>query len=117
MFRENRAKFCQIEELRRICCEETDRAGQARIDEPSMHPERNPTTLSQLLTQIQDVNNKVKSLSDAREFDDPETASSPGATHVPSQSLIFPSPRDMRSRDSGLPLDTRNTMGTSGNVF
>ena len=34
LFPENQAKDCQeIEELRRICCEETDRARQARIDE------------------------------------------------------------------------------------
>ena len=47
LFRENQAKDCQeIEELRRICCEETDRAGQARIDELSMHQERNPTTVN-----------------------------------------------------------------------
>ena len=118
LFRENRATYCQkIEELRRICCEETDRAGQARIDKPSMHPERNPTTVSQLLTQIQDLQNKANSLSDAREFYDPEKASTSGATHVPSQPFSIPSPRDMRSRDSGLPLDTRNTMSTSENFF
>ena len=34
LFRETRARNCQeIEELRRICCEETDRARRARIDE------------------------------------------------------------------------------------
>ena len=38
--RENHARDCQeIEELRRICCEETDRARQARIDELSVHQE------------------------------------------------------------------------------
>ena len=88
-----------------------------KIDELSMQLERNPATVSQLLTQIQDLQNKVNSLNDAREFYDPETASSSGATHVPSPSLNVPSPRGMHSRDSGLPLDTRNSMGTSGNVF
>ena len=69
LFRENRAKNCQqIEKLRRICCEETNRARQARIDELSMHQERNPTTVSQLLTQIQDLQNKVNFLSDAIDF-------------------------------------------------
>ena len=53
LFRVNQTKDCQeIAELRKICCEETDRARQARIDELSMHQERNPTTVSQLLTQI-----------------------------------------------------------------
>ena len=47
-----------------------------------MHQERNPTTVSPLLTQIQDLQNKVNSLSDAREFKDPETGSNSGATHV-----------------------------------
>ena len=43
LYQENHAKDCQeIEELRRICCEETDRARQLRIDELSMHQERNP---------------------------------------------------------------------------
>ena len=54
-FRENQATYCQeIEELRRICWEETNRARQTRIDELSMHQERKgilPTTMSQLLTQ------------------------------------------------------------------
>ena len=39
------------------------------------------------------------------------------ASHVPSPPLIIPSPRGMPSRDSGLPLATRNTVGTSGNVI
>ena len=62
LFRGHQAKDCQeMEELRRICCEQADRARQARIDELSMHQERYPTTVSQLLTQIQDVQNKVNS--------------------------------------------------------
>ena len=53
LFQENHARKCQeIEDLRRICCEETDRAKQARIDELSLHQERNPAIVSQLLIQI-----------------------------------------------------------------
>ena len=44
-------------------------------------------------------------------FYDPETASSSGATHVPSQPSTIPSPRTMPCRDSGLPHDTRNICG------
>ena len=118
LFRESQTTYCQeIEELRRTCCEEADRARQARIHVLCVHQERNPKTVSQLLTQIQDLQNKVNSLSDAREFYDPETASSSGATHVPSQPSAFSSPRTMPCRDSGLPHGTRNIMGTSGNVF
>ena len=59
----------------------------------------------------------MNSLSDAREFYDPETASSSGATRVPSQPSAIPSPRTMTRCDSGLPHDARNILGTSGNVF
>ena len=63
LFQESRARSCQeIDELRRICCEETDRARQLRIDEMSMQQERDPTTVSQLLTQIHDLQNKVEFL-------------------------------------------------------
>ena len=118
LFRENQAKDCQeIEELRRICCEETHRARQARIDELSMHQEKNRLNVSQALTQIQDLRNEVNFLSDAKEFHDLETASNSGATHVPSQPSTIPSPRNMPCRDSGMPHDTRNIVGTSGNVF
>ena len=82
-----------------------------------MHQERDPPTASQLLTQIQDLQNKVNSLSDTRDFHDPAAASSSGATRVPSQPSIIPSPRTMPCRDSGWPHDTRDVVGTSGNVF
>ena len=63
LFQENHATDCQkIEELGRICCEETDRARQARIDELSMHQEMNPTTVSQVMAQIRELQNKVKFL-------------------------------------------------------
>ena len=55
LFREHQARDCQdIEELTRTCCEETDRARQAKIHELFLHQERYPTTVSQLLTQIHD---------------------------------------------------------------
>ena len=76
-----------------------------------MQQERNPTTVSQLLTQ--NLQNRVI----ARDFYDPETASGSGASHVPSHPLIVPSPREMRSRDSGLALGARNTTGTAGKRF
>ena len=45
--------------------------------------------MNHLLAQIQDLQDKVSSLTDARGFYDPETASSSGATHVPSRPLLF----------------------------
>ena len=38
-----------------MCCEETDRARQPRIDEFSVQQERNLSAVSQLLTQIHDL--------------------------------------------------------------
>ena len=61
--------------------------------------------------------NKVSSLSYAREFYDPESGSSSGATHVPDQASVIPSPRTTPRCDSGLLHDTRNFTGASGNVF
>ena len=54
----------------------------------------NPSTVNPLLTQIQDLHNKVNSLKDAREFSDPETASSSGVSHVISQPMSIPSLRE-----------------------
>ena len=83
LFRENQAKDWQeTGELSGTGCEETDRGRRARIDGVSMHQERNPTTVSQLLTRIQDLQNKVNSLSDARDFYDPESGSSSGMSRV-----------------------------------
>ena len=50
-------------------------------------------------------------------FYDPEKASNSGASHVLSQPSTVPIPRTMPCRDSGLPHETRNSMGTSGNVL
>ena len=52
-----------------------------------------------------------------KDFYAPETASSSGGSHVPSEPLSSPSLREKISRDSCLQLDTRNSLSTSGNVF
>ena len=67
---------------------------------------KDPTTVGQFLIKIQDSQKKVNSSSDARESFDLEKASSSGSSHVPSQPLIFPNPREVRSRDYGLTRDT-----------
>ena len=82
-----------------------------RLDELSVQQERNTASVSQLLTQNSGFTEQGKVLGRCKRFFyDPETASSSGASHVPSQLLNIPSPRGMRSRDSGLPHDTRNTV-------
>ena len=118
LFRESRTKDCQeIQELRRRCCEESDRARQAKLDEWCVQQQRNPHTASQLLTQIRELQDRANSSFDVREFHDPQTASSSGAAHVPSHPLTIPSSRTMPCRASGLLHDTRNLMGISGHVF
>ena len=78
-FQEDRARDCQeTEELRRICCAEADRARQLKYDEPSTQKEDNPSAVNQFMVQIQELQDKVNSLTDAKEFHDPETASSTG---------------------------------------
>ena len=62
-FQENHARDCQeIEELRSICCEEGDRARQARSDKLSLQHEENPTTVSQMMAQIRELQNKSEFL-------------------------------------------------------
>ena len=82
-----------------------------------MQQQRNPTTASQLLAQTRDLLNKVKSLSDAKEFYDSESGSSSGAAHVPDQTSTILTPRALPRCDSGLPRDTQNCIGIMGNVF
>ena len=88
-----------------------------RIDELNIQQRQNPSSVNQLVAQIHDLQDKVNCLNDEKEFYDPETASSSGIFHVPSQPLSIPSLRPMISRDSCLPHDTRNSMDTSENVF
>ena len=50
----------KIGESKRMCCEETHRARQARVDELCMHQERNLATVNELLAQIHDLQNKMR---------------------------------------------------------
>ena len=77
----------------------------------------NPATVSQMMAQIRELQNKVNSLSDVREFYDLETGSSSGATHVRVQTSAILSPRTSPRCDSGLPRNTQNCTGFVGNVF
>ena len=67
-----------------------------------------------MMAQIPDLQNTVNSWSDAKEFYDPESRSSSGATHVPDQTSTILSSRTLPRCDSGLP---RNTLNGTGNVF
>ena len=87
----------KLEELRRICCAEAERARQLKYDGLSTQKEENPPSVDQLMVQIQELQDKVNSVNDAREFYDSVDYST-----FPSQSMSVPSPRGMISRDSCL---------------
>ena len=111
LFQEDHARECQeIEELRRICCEETDRARQARIDAFSMHRERNASDLE--ITEQSKFLVRCKSIFtilNPREhlWSDPRSRSS----------LYCSESRTLPCCDSGLPCDRQNGTDIAGNVF
>ena len=70
------------------------------------------------MAQFRELQNKVNSLSDAREFFyDPESGGNSGATHVPDRTSTVLSPRTLPRCDSGWPRDTLSATGIAGNVF
>ena len=81
-----------------------------------MQQQRNPATVSQMMAESLDLQNKVNSLSDAREFYDPESGNSSGATHVPDQTSTILSSRILPRCDCGLPRNTQNRTCIMGNV-
>ena len=87
------------------------------MEDLSIQEKESKSTVNQLMVQIQELQHKVNSPNDAREFFDPVTASSFGSSHVPSQPMSIPSLRELISHDSCLQLDTRNSFGMSGDVF
>ena len=56
----------EIEELRRICCTEAEKARQWRSDELSTQKEESESTVNQFMVQIQELQDKVNSLNDAK---------------------------------------------------
>ena len=105
LYQENHALYCmEIEELRRMGHEETEKARQLRTDELDAQKKEEPSTMNRLWSPIRILQEKVNAVNEEKEFYDPETASSSGMSHVPSQPSRIPSPRGMLSRASGLPL-------------
>ena len=98
--------YQEIDELKKMCCTEAESAKPLRSDGLSTQKETSESSVNQLMVQIQELHDTVNSLNDAREYHDPETASSSGLSHVPSEPLRIRSPRGLISRDSCLQLDT-----------
>ena len=106
----------EIDELRRICREQSERAPEMRTDELVCAKEE-PSPVNQLFSQIRTLQDNVCAVNEEKDFNDPESARCSGISHVPRQPSIIPSPRGMISRNSGFPHHTRNSMGSSVNVF
>ena len=99
------------------CRQEFQELTQHRLEEHSVQQKRDPDTVSQLLTQLRELQDKIDFLSDAREFHDPELGSSSGQSHVPNQHRIISSSMRRPSCVSGAPRKTRDDMSIRGNVF
>ena len=60
---EHHARDCQDRvKLRKICCKQADRVRRLRIDEVSKQKKQNSSTVNQLLSQIQELQDKVNAL-------------------------------------------------------
>ena len=67
-FQEDRTNIFQVmEELKRLCCTEAERA-RLRMDELSTQEEESKSAANQFMVQIQALRDKVNSLNNAREF-------------------------------------------------
>ena len=83
--------------LKEICCSQAEKTQELRMDSLSRHEEHSfekelresQFTVDQHTVQIEDFQDRINSLSDARDFTDFETASSFGSCHVPGQPCFF----------------------------
>ena len=114
LFQERRTKDwprnCRI--LKTLLVRRKRSSSKSKIRRTVLQQLRAPHTVSQLLTQTLELQDRANSLSDASDCHDPETASSSGASHVLTQHQF---------QDGALPrfwtADTRNHTGTSRNVI
>ena len=88
LFRENQATYFQEFEAKKQIAQDKQ-----ELMNYLCNKRGTPTTASQMMAQIRELQNEVASWSEAREFYDPGAASSSGATHVPSQPSAVLSPR------------------------
>ena len=77
----------------------------------------NHETIQQLTSQLQEMQEKMKSLNDPVEFREVESNYSGRLCFVLGQPAVIPSSRPVLSRDKRLPQDTWNTSGLQENVF
>ena len=98
--------------------EELKRAQNGGMDESSRQELRESQfTVTEHTAQIQELQDKVNSMGDSREFQDVESVCSSTLSHVPTQPEIVSRPCGFPSRDQCQRPHTRNLLGTSGDVF
>ena len=111
VYQEARNRYAQeVEELKRAQDWRTDEFSRPDLRESQF-------TVDEFTAQIQELQNKMNSTNNSRELRDVESACSWRLSHVPNQPVIVPSPCGMLTRDYCQRPDTRNLLGTSGNVF
>ena len=74
-------------------------------------------TIQKLTFQLQEMQERMNSMSDSGNFQDVESNDSGKLSHVSSQPAMIRSSRSSLSRDNRLPLDTCNQSGLQENVF
>ena len=97
---------------------EMKKAQELRVDEVSVQKLREShKTIQKLTSQLQEMQDRMNSMSDLGDFQEVESNHSGRLSYVSSQPAMIPSSRSMLSRNERLPLDTWNTSGLQENVF
>ena len=77
----------------------------------------NHETIQQLTSQLQQMQEQMKSMNDSGDFQDVESNYDGRLSHVSSEPFMIPSSRYLLSRDKRLPPDTWNQSGLHENFF
>ena len=97
---------------------EMKRAQELRVDEFSVQKlKESNETIQRLISQLQELQERMNYLSDSGEFHEVESNYSGKCSHVPSQPARISSPRSMLSWDKRLQLETWNPSGLQENIF
>ena len=95
---------------------EMNRAQEPRLDEFSLQKLKGShESVQRLTSQLQEMQERMNSMSDSWEFQEVESNHSGKLSYAPSQPAMIPSSRSMLSRDKRLPFDTRNLSEPQGN--
>ena len=79
-----------MKEKKEICCSKAERTQVLRANGFSLDESReSPSTVNQLVVQMQELQDRVDCLNDSRDFEDLQPASSSGSLHASQSSFNF----------------------------